>query len=596
MPHPHRWRRFLRVLGVAALLLALAAVAARPSLERALRARLVAEGTRRGFEVTVETVRLGLWPPVRLHKISIEKAGRVRLDAADVDVWWKWRPRVEIADAVLRGPFGLTVDAEWTVWDVLRADRDHLRLALARPANGLVLDRTLTPGRTTWSVQATDLATGRLLEVRRADRALLDGGMLRGSFQCLDEAGELRCDLDATAQAARLPALAPDAAGPDATAGLDPPMGEPVQVGLQATGAWNQGGGALEIPHYGVTIADTSLSGTLSLRDLGRDPAIELSLDVEKLDFARLLRASGLPPPEDLAPAGVAAAGAGAAGDPAGGPPLDLGTASLAATAAGKLSDPASFVVTQNLRFTPPARMPQAIARLRGDFVQEVALRSGGRRGIEVSPASPDFIPLAQVPPLFRRALLIAEDSGFYSHPGIDLREVPPALLADLARGGAVRGASTITQQLAKNLFLSRDKSVGRKLQELSMALLLESALGKDRILEIYVNVIEWGPDLFGLRPAARAYFGREPADLTPAQTAFLVSLIPAPVKYQVSFKDGTPGPGLRQLMDALLAKLRSVDALSEEEYRRALEEPVVVQGRGAPPAAAPEPAQSPAG
>ena len=75
--------------------------------------------------------------------------------------------------------------------------------------------------------------------------------------------------------------------------------------------------------------------------------------------------------------------------------------------------------------------------------------------------------------------------------------------------------------------------------------------------MEIYLNVIEWGPDLFGLRPAARGYFDREPKELTPAQVAFLVSLIPGPVKYQSSFAHGTPGPGLRQLVDALLAKLR---------------------------------------
>src|SRR5262249_15597285 len=120
----------------------------------------------------------------------------------------------------------------------------------------------------------------------------------------------------------------------------------------------------------------------------------------------------------------------------------------------------------------------------------------------------------------------------------------------------------------------------GRKLQELSLALLLESALGKSRILEIYLNIIEWGPDLYGLRPATRAYFNREPKDLTAAQIAFLVSLIPGPIKYQSSFAHGTPGPGLRQLVDNLLAKLRSVDVLTEEDYQQALDEEIVVRGR----------------
>jgi membrane peptidoglycan carboxypeptidase len=223
--------------------------------------------------------------------------------------------------------------------------------------------------------------------------------------------------------------------------------------------------------------------------------------------------------------------------------------------------------------------MPPAISRLRGDFVFHSDGGLGPQRPIDVSTSSPDFIALQDVPPLFVRTLLLAEDAGFYGHRGIDLRELPSALLTNWSRGGAARGASTITQQLAKNLFLSRDKEVGRKLQELAITFLLESALGKDRILEIYLNIIEWGPDLRGLRPASRHYFGCEPQALTPAQMAFLVAIIPGPIKYQRSFARGTPGPGLRLLIDNLLTKLRSVDAIGEEEYQRALSEPIVVAG-----------------
>jgi monofunctional biosynthetic peptidoglycan transglycosylase len=223
--------------------------------------------------------------------------------------------------------------------------------------------------------------------------------------------------------------------------------------------------------------------------------------------------------------------------------------------------------------------MPPAISRLRGDFVFRSDDGRGPNHPIDVSLSSPDFIALRDVPPLFVRTLLLAEDAGFYGHSGIDLRELPSALFTNLSRGTAARGASTITQQLAKNLFLSRDKEVGRKLQELAITFLLESALGKDRILEIYLNIIEWGPDLRGLRPAARHYFDCEPQALTPAHMAFLVAIIPGPIKYQRSFARGTPGPGLRLLIDNLLAKLRSVEAISEEEYQRALSETIVVAG-----------------
>jgi membrane peptidoglycan carboxypeptidase len=192
-----------------------------------------------------------------------------------------------------------------------------------------------------------------------------------------------------------------------------------------------------------------------------------------------------------------------------------------------------------------------------------------------VGPESPDFIPLAEVPPLFVRAVLLAEDANFYGHSGIDLAEIPAAVAEDLARGAFVRGASTIPQQLAKNLFLSRKKTLGRKLEEASLALLLDSTLGKERELEIYLNIVQWGPELYGLRPAARHYFGKEVSALTPRETAFLVCLIPGPIKYQQSIATGVPTPFFEGLMDTLLGKLQSVGALSEEEYEAALAAPL---------------------
>ena len=194
-----------------------------------------------------------------------------------------------------------------------------------------------------------------------------------------------------------------------------------------------------------------------------------------------------------------------------------------------------------------------------------------------MSPESPDFVALAEVPPLFLRTLLIAEDANFYGHPGVDLAELPVAMATNFVRGGFARGGSTISQQLAKNLFLSRRKTISRKLEEASLALLLDSQLGKSRVLEIYLNVIEWGPGLYGLRPAARHYFGVEPAALTPKQMVFLVSLIPGPVKYQRSFADGVPTPFFDGLMTTLLTKLASVGALSDAECAAAIAEPLAL-------------------
>jgi membrane peptidoglycan carboxypeptidase len=156
---------------------------------------------------------------------------------------------------------------------------------------------------------------------------------------------------------------------------------------------------------------------------------------------------------------------------------------------------------------------------------------------------------------------------------GVDLAEIRAAWADNAERGRIARGGSTITQQLVKNLFLSKEKSYGRKMEEAALALLVDAALPKRRILEIYVNVIEWGPGLYGLVPAARHYFGKVPAALTPKEIAFLVCLIPSPVRYHQAHTAGRAGPGMEQLMANLLAKLRATGALDESGYAAALDE-----------------------
>ena len=543
-------------------LLCVAALVLRPLLERTIRSRIEAEAVRRGLVIRMNGVRVGLMPPVRLTGVAVETKTSWHLSAERVDASWLGHTRLSVRQAMLSGPAGLTLAAAATVWEVQRATVDDFHIALLEPQPGLTLSRVSGQRETAYAIEAHDFPVGRIFDIRRLNQPLLEGGTVRGAMTLKSSSDQIRFSGNLAAQSARLPALAESGAA-------RPSLGEPTEVAVQVEGNWNRPQGSVDIPGFHAKVYGAALAGALALRDLEADPRVDLSLDVQRVDFARLLRTWGLDPPGSL---GLEAGD----GD-------DLGSATLAATAQGRIAQPASFVVTQKLDFTPPRRMPPAVARLRGNFVQEIPQESGAIRKILVSPSSPDFIPLDQVPPLFLRALLIAEDAGFYGHPGIDLRELPAAIITDWNRGGAARGASTITQQLAKNLFLSREKQLGRKLQELSVTFLLESALTKGRILEIYLNVIQWGPGLYGLRPAARTYFGKEPAELTPVQMAFLVSIIPGPLKYQSSFAHGTPGPGLRKLVNTLLAKLRSVDALTEEEYQAALGEEIVVLGRGAP-------------
>ena len=125
-----------------------------------------------------------------------------------------------------------------------------------------------------------------------------------------------------------------------------------------------------------------------------------------------------------------------------------------------------------------------------------------------------------------QRAVLVAEDSRFWEHDGVDLEEIRKSIEINIERGGAIRGASTITQQLAKNLYLSPSKDPLRKLKELIIARRLEAALPKARILEIYLNVIEWGDGIWGAEAAARAYFGVPASGLSREQAALLAGAI----------------------------------------------------------------------
>lgn len=136
------------------------------------------------------------------------------------------------------------------------------------------------------------------------------------------------------------------------------------------------------------------------------------------------------------------------------------------------------------------------------------------------------WVPYSRISPTLRRAVLVAEDGAFWKHAGIDVEQMRASLEHDLERGRFSRGGSTITQQLAKNLYLSPSKNPFRKLRELLIARRLEADLTKTRILEIYLNVIEWGDQVYGAEAASRAYFGKPAAALEPGEAAMLAACI----------------------------------------------------------------------
>lgn len=159
--------------------------------------------------------------------------------------------------------------------------------------------------------------------------------------------------------------------------------------------------------------------------------------------------------------------------------------------------------------------------------------------------------PLKSISPHLAKAVVVSEDSTFWSHGGFDFTGIRDALERNLAKGRFAAGGSTITQQLAKNLYFSPEKSVIRKLQEALVAIRLELSLPKERILELYLNCVEWGDGIFGAEAAARHYFGVSAANLTRHQAASLAAMLPSPLKRK-------PGsPVVRRLASTIMARMR---------------------------------------
>ena len=143
------------------------------------------------------------------------------------------------------------------------------------------------------------------------------------------------------------------------------------------------------------------------------------------------------------------------------------------------------------------------------------------------------WIPLSRLPRYVPNAVIVAEDGTFREHSGFDWFEFKESMQKNWAKKKAARGGSTITQQLAKNLYLSTSKDPVRKLKEAVITLLLEHHLDKNRILEIYLNVIEWGRGIFGIEAAAETYFGRPASTLTFDQALRLAAVIPSPLRHR---------------------------------------------------------------
>jgi monofunctional biosynthetic peptidoglycan transglycosylase len=165
-------------------------------------------------------------------------------------------------------------------------------------------------------------------------------------------------------------------------------------------------------------------------------------------------------------------------------------------------------------------------------------------------------VPYSRISSQLKRAMIAAEDAKFVDHEGFDWEGIQLAMEKNQRRGRIVAGGSTITQQLAKNLFLTPVKSYWRKGEEAVITVMLEAMLPKPRILELYLNVIEWGNGVFGAEAAARHYFGTSASQLSAEQAARLAAMAPNP-----RFYERNPGaPGLNRKIGIILARMPSAE------------------------------------
>jgi monofunctional biosynthetic peptidoglycan transglycosylase len=194
------------------------------------------------------------------------------------------------------------------------------------------------------------------------------------------------------------------------------------------------------------------------------------------------------------------------------------------------------------------------------------------------------WVRYADISPLLRRAVLIAEDDAFFQHGGLDWDEMAASARRDLAVGRFARGGSTITQQLAKNVYLGDRRTLSRKLAEVFLALRIERALSKRRIFELYLNLIEWGDGLYGVEAAARHDFGVPAAALSPRQAVLLAAVIINPRRYPVL----DPPRRIERRVRLIAGRMWRRGLLSEVQYREAI-------GELDPAAAAPPDSATPA-
>jgi hypothetical protein len=194
--------------------------------------------------------------------------------------------------------------------------------------------------------------------------------------------------------------------------------------------------------------------------------------------------------------------------------------------------------------------------RIRNGFRFSKSLTDGTLHQFVLEPGSPQFTPLGLISRHMVTAVVSSEDAGFWSNDGIDLSAIDGAMRNNLKNNKVLSGGSTITMQTVKNLFLSRTRTISRKAPELFLSWYLHNTVTKDRLMEIYLNIIEFGPGIYGITQAAEHFFRKRPSDLDLKEAVYLASVLPSPVRRYRQFCNGKLSPGYENLINEKLGQM----------------------------------------
>ncbi len=196
-------------------------------------------------------------------------------------------------------------------------------------------------------------------------------------------------------------------------------------------------------------------------------------------------------------------------------------------------------------------------------------------RDITVGPSNEYFVSIDEIPDHLVWAVVFSEDAGFFKHEGLDFTEISAAAKDNLTRS-KMRGGSTITQQVVKNLFLGKEQTLMRKFMEMLLAIEIDATLSKDRLLEIYFNIVEWAPGVFGIGEASLYYFGKPPMELNVLESVYLASIIPGPYLYHRHFLQNNISDRWMGELHRLLDRLYEAEKITLDQHSGAMKGTIV--------------------